>query len=310
MAALPADIESYLSETLSPAEEPVGTVSLRPDELTLLIGRTGELAARLGYSVDANALPPPEPTPVVHATETGRYVHSETARVSCALLVPTTRYIEPECEETLLELQRRGYAVVRLRGCPSIDQGRNMLATGALEQGFDETLWVDADTVFEPDAVERVRSHGVPIVAGICARKRPKGGLAVSPLPSTRELTMGEAGGLVEVLYAGTGFLLVRSEVYFAIQARFNLSLCGADTPQRAIPFFMPMLEDWGGRLSYLGEDYAFSRRARLCGFKIMADTSIRLWHLGLYHYGYEDAGQEVERLATYRHQFADSEGA
>ena len=35
-----------------------------------------------------------------------------------------------------------------------------------------------------------------------------------------------------------------------------------------------------------------------------MADTSIRLWHIGMYRYGYEDAGKEIERLPTYRHVF------
>jgi GT2 family glycosyltransferase len=36
----------------------------------------------------------------------------------------------------------------------------------------------------------------------------------------------------------------------------------------------------------YLAEDYAFCERARQCGFKIMADTTIRLWHIGEYAYG------------------------
>ncbi|MGH7135975.1 MAG: hypothetical protein ACREHD_09560 [Pirellulales bacterium] len=109
---------------------------------------------------------------------------------------------------------------------------------------------------------------------------------------------------LVEILYAGMGFTLVRREVYLAIQHRFELPTCSPTTPRRSIPFFMPMLEHWGGEMSYLAEDYAFSRRARLCGYKIMADTSIRLWHIGMYRYGYEDAGNEVERVPTYRHVF------
>ncbi|HEX7380455.1 MAG TPA: hypothetical protein VF278_25300 [Pirellulales bacterium] len=131
----------------------------------------------------------------------------------------------------------------------------------------------------------------------------------MAPLPGTREVTMGEGGGLVEVLYAGTGFLLVRRGVYVAIQQRFNLPLCDGGRAHRAIPFFMPMLEEWGGTMSQLGEDYAFSRRARLCGYKIMADTSIRLWHIGPYHYGYEDAGTELQRLASYRHMFETHDG-
>ncbi len=230
--------------------------------------------------------------------------HSSPPRVNCVVLVPASRYVEPECDESLWELERRGYSVQRMRGCPSIDHARSILATRALDARFNETLWVDADTGFDPDAVERLRSHRVPIAAGVCARKRRRGRLAIAPVPGTGELVMGEGGGLVEVLYVGTGFLLVRREVYETMQRRFSLPVCDPTTNRRAIPFFMPMLEDWGGQMTYLGEDYAFSRRARMCGFKIMADTSIRLWHIGMYPYGYEDAGDEVSRAPTYRYVF------
>ncbi len=50
----------------------------------------------------------------------------------------------------------------------------------------------------------------------------------------------------------------------------------------------------------YLAEDYAFCERARQCGFKIMADTSIRLWHIGEYAYGWEDAGSQRPRRGSF----------
>ena len=57
----------------------------------------------------------------------------------------------------------------------------------------------------------------------------------------------------------------------------------------------------------YLAEDYAFCARARQCGIAIMADTSIRLWHVGTYRYGWEDAGSDKERFATYNYFFTPS---
>jgi hypothetical protein len=304
----PAKLEHYLGGRVSPLgdSDVCSThrgVQLRADEILLLVERTGEIASRLGYALSGT------PSPTVasiapRAVATARAVHVDATRTACAVLVPAMRYIEPECDEALAELERRGYAVMRMRGCSSIDQARNVLATAAIEQGFAETIWIDADTEFNPDAVERIRSHAYPVVAGIYARKGARAGFAFAEMPGARELVMGDSGGLTEILYAGTGFLLVRREVYLAIQQRFNLPLCDEGRRNRAIPFFMPMLEDWGGRMSYLGEDYAFSRRARLCGYKIIADTTIRLWHIGPYRYGYEDAGNGVERVATYRHVF------
>lgn len=219
----------------------------------------------------------------------------------CAVLVPTSRYIEPECEESLRALEQRGYVVRRLYGCAAIDAARNVLATRALEEGFEETFWIDADVAFEPDAVERIRSHNLPIVCGVCAKKGVRE-LAAGLLPGTPEIVFGEGGGICEILYAGTGFLHVRREAYETIRDKLSLPTCNASSNRRAIPFFMPMIEQWGDRFIYLAEDYSFCRRARQCGFKIYADTSIRLWHIGNYRYGYEDASTAVARVSTHRY--------
>lgn len=308
IAESPRELETYLAEPLGRAEtlraslsESATASELRADEGKAIAARTAEIAARCGYRLamrDGAAGQLEMSRPIEEA------VHVGERRVNCAVLVPAMRYIEPECDDALRELESRGYAVKRMYGASPVDHARSRLATTALEQEFDETLWIDADTGFDPDAVERLRSHNLPIVAGLYSRRGARGGLAMAPMPGTRELVMGEEGGLVEVLYAGAGFLLVSCEVYQAIRARFRLPLCDESTSRPTIPFFMPMLEDWGGKLTYLGEDYAFSRRARLCGYKIMADTSIRLWHIGTYRYGYEDAGNAVERVPTYRHVF------
>jgi hypothetical protein len=54
-----------------------------------------------------------------------------------------------------------------------------------------------------------------------------------------------------------------------------------------------------GGSHVYLGEDYAFCERARRCGFKIFADTTIRLQHIGIYGYSWEDVGGALPRYSS-----------
>ena len=51
-------------------------------------------------------------------------------------------------EDRFRELERRGYAVWRIRGFAAIDQARNRLAYQALERGFEETFWIDSDIAF------------------------------------------------------------------------------------------------------------------------------------------------------------------
>jgi hypothetical protein len=75
-------------------------------------------------------------------------------------------------------------------------------------------------------------------------------------------------------------------------------------------PFFLPMIRRIEEGHWYLAEDYAFCQRARDCGYRIFADASIRLWHIGTYRYGWEDAGMERQRFGTFTLNFGPGPGA
>lgn len=217
----------------------------------------------------------------------------------CAVLVPFGGPILPECEAGLRTLERRGYQVRRVGGYAAIDQARNQMATDALLDGFEETLWIDSDIGFNPDDVETLRRHALPIVCGIYPRKGVRK-LACHVLPGTPRIAFGKDGGLAEILYAPGGFLLVRREVYLAIQRKLDLPVCNERFGRPTIPYFRPMVRPTDEGPWYLAEDFAFCDRARRSGFKVWADTRIRLWHVGTYHYGWEDAGIDHARFDTF----------
>ncbi|MEX2138199.1 MAG: hypothetical protein WD894_02980 [Pirellulales bacterium] len=187
----------------------------------------------------------------------------------------------------------------RVYGYAAIDQARNDMATDALADGFEETMWIDADISFDPAAVDQLCAAQLPLVCGIYARKGRRA-LACHALPGTRRLVFGVGGGLVELRYAGTGFLLVRRQVYIEMQERLGLPVCNQRFGRLTIPFFQPIVIPDGGGHWYLPEDFAFCERARQCGYKIMADTTIRLWHHGSYGYSWEDAGKDKDRYETF----------
>jgi methyltransferase family protein len=224
----------------------------------------------------------------------------------CVVLVPVAHHIEPSCETVLRELERRGYDVRRVYGYAAIDQGRSQMASDALAEGFDETLWIDADIQFQPDDVERLRSHMRPVTCGIYPKKGMRA-LAVHVLPGTEKLVLGAAGGLTEILYAATGFLHVRREVYLALQHRLNLPICNSWFGRAIVPYFLPMIHPTELGPWYLGEDYAFCERVRQCGFPILADTRIRLGHVGSHAFSWEEAGSATPRYATYNFQLSDA---
>jgi hypothetical protein len=213
--------------------------------------------------------------------------------------VPFYGHIDQPCEEALRELEKRGYPVRRIGGYAAIDQARNKMATDALIDGFDETMWIDADVAFQPKDIDRIRSHNLPIVTGICPKKG-KQELALHILPGTKRIVFGKQGGLTEVKYAGTGFLHVRREVYERIQYDLNLPVCNERFPRPVLPFFQPLIYEDAEGPWYLGEDWSFCERARQCGYRIFADSVIRLWHIGNYRYGWEDAGNKLQRYSDF----------
>lgn len=224
----------------------------------------------------------------------------------CCILVPCNTHIMPETEQILRELEELGYPVHRQFGVSAIDQARSKMATDAVLDGYEETLWVDSDMVFDVAAVELIRSHAEPIVAGVYAKKGNKA-FASTFFEGTGKVVFGQDGGLIKIQHAATGFLHVRREAYVAIQQELNLPICNEMFAGRPIiPFFQPMLIEHGESHWYLGEDYSFSERARQAGLKILADTRIRLWHVGNYRYGWEEAARDVERFDTFHINFEE----
>jgi hypothetical protein len=228
----------------------------------------------------------------------------------CVVLVPVAQHIEPATEMALQVLEERGYEVWRVYGHSDIARGRSKIATEALAEGFEELMWIDADVVFDPDAVERLRAAGLPICAGIypCKGRRR---LASALADGTPRVRFGAGGGLLEIRYSATGFLHTRRVVYETMREQLRLPVCTESDDSELVPYFLSLIvEDGNGGHSYLSEDFSFCHRARQCGFPIVADTRIRLGHIGSYVFSWEDAGQELSRVASFDLELRPSQPA
>ena len=82
--------------------------------------------------------------------------------------------------------------------------------------------------------VDLLRSHELPIVSGIYPKKGVRA-LASHLLPETREVVFGVGGGLIEIMYAATGFLYTHRRLYSAIREGQQLPTCNErfGRPQR-----------------------------------------------------------------------------
>jgi protein-L-isoaspartate O-methyltransferase len=224
----------------------------------------------------------------------------------CVVLVPAATGIDPGCEGGLRELERRRYPVWRALGYSALDIPRSQMASDALAQGFQELLWIDAQVVFDPNDVEKLRRHHLPLVCGLYPKKAHRQ-FACAFLPEMRQVLFGMKGGAIEILYCSFGFVLTRRALYENMQWQLQLPVCNKRSPSPLVPYFAPLIVGEGEEACYLGEDYAFCERARRCGFRVMADTTIRLWHIGACPFSWEDAGRDVERFADYTLHLTDA---
>jgi predicted O-methyltransferase YrrM len=219
----------------------------------------------------------------------------------CVVLIPVGNILEPETDNSLRILANRGYIVRMLRGSSQVDLARSTMATEALMDGFEETMWVDADIGFEPDDVDRLRSHNLPFCVGLYVQKGPKRFAGMFPA-DTGKVKFGKGGTLIRMDYVGFGFTYVRAEVYRAIEQALPLgerSVMGGYQGKMVTPYFRPLIAAHKDGPTYLSEDYSYTLRARESGFVPMADTTIRLEHIGRKKYTWDDLTYTPERLES-----------
>lgn len=174
----------------------------------------------------------------------------------------TARYTEfTECLAGLLT-QMPVNTQLQFKVGPDRGKNRDWLIEQSLERGSEWILFLDDDHSFPPHLLRQLLSHNRPIVSSLYLLRQPpfwpiayeaksEGGLYTA-----LDLRKHEATGLVPVVGAGTGGMLIRSEVFYEIKQ----------------PWFLHTDEH--------SEDLYFCDRAIAAGFPIFVDLEARLGHI------------------------------
>ena len=92
-------------------------------------------------------------------------------------------------------------------------------------------------------------------------RRRPNGRSPPGYSRDRKEVQFGGTGGVIEILYAVTGFLHTRREVYELIRTHCELPTCNEQWGKPSVPYFLPMVIDTEKGPWYLGDDFSFCHR-------------------------------------------------
>ena len=146
---------------------------------------------------------------------------------------------------------------------------RRNIVRFALDREAEWVWFVDDDMLFAPGHLTGLLAHGQPIVASLYLNRKPPyypvaynrkfvgpdGGPAWNPV----DLEDAPASGLADIVAAGTGGLLVCTEVFRALE-----------------------YDSWFKR-DGAGEDMSFCARAVEAGFPLYLDLGARMGHISTY---------------------------
>lgn len=150
-----------------------------------------------------------------------------------------------------------------------IHESRNLLVKEALEKNATHVLFVDDDMVFPPDALVRLLEKDLDIVCGLAFRRRPPYDPCIFVNVNDKDIFPVEHinEGLMQIDACGSAFVLIKTEVFKAMPEPWYV---WGDTS-------LGIYTDKGG----LGEDIAFSLKAKRAGFNVCCDTSLIIQHIG-----------------------------
>jgi len=183
----------------------------------------------------------------------------------------------------------QGYAVHGLwRGyyfpaADGVSRARNHSVAAFLETSCEYIQFIDSDILFAPDHVKALRRHGdLDVVIGLYAKKCEKVSLVYNSLPEGNPKP--NDLGLLRIAYGGTGFMRIHRRVIETMirEEPMLAYTCDIDGGTKWDLFGMGVANCalTGGR-RYLTEDWLFCARAIQLGYKIWADTTVELGHIG-----------------------------
>lgn len=175
----------------------------------------------------------------------------------------------PFCNSLAL-LQKAGDCTLMMKSGSLIYTSRNALATAAIHTEADLVFWLDSDMVFKPDVLLRMlktlQENNLDMLSGLYFRRVPPYSpvlfdqLEINGVEAKYSEFQSIPDGLFEVGACGFGCVLMKTDVFFDVHAKFG-------------NMFAPIGNN--------GEDVAFCWRARQCGYKIFCDPSVICGHVG-----------------------------
>lgn len=179
--------------------------------------------------------------------------------------------------QSLIYMNKGDNPTVYLKPNTLIYDSRNILSLYAIENDYDNVLWLDSDMMFPPDTLQRLEAHDKPMVTGLYVRRREP----ITPvIYDVLEEPIRNADGKIEKN--------VHPYTDFPRDAFFPVDGCGFGCVLTSVPLLKAVWDRFGPAFSpypWAGEDLSFCYRVNQLGCQIFCDSTISCGHIGNFIY-------------------------
>jgi hypothetical protein len=190
-----------------------------------------------------------------------------------------------------------------------ITRARNDLAYQFMQSDATHLMFIDSDIEFQADGILKLLAADEDIVCGIYPKKKVDwdnvkraakdgkedlenfAGSFVFNLPMGQTSAQTDERGLIEIRHGGTGFMLIKREVFEKLAPHVKSYRVSTERNQ-AGEFIAPPVKEYfaleieeDNNNFYASEDYFFCNLWRRHGGKVYAQVNAPLNHVGTYVY-------------------------
>ena len=151
---------------------------------------------------------------------------------------------------------------------------RNQIARAAVENRFDDLIWIDADIDWQPEWIDKLLTYPVDCVGGTY-RKKTDATETYEVSSTVWPLPIDPVTGLLQVTSLGAGFLRLSSRALEMLWESSTPYRCRSEPPTHMV-FEYGLVNG-----EHLGEDTMLSRKLKALGIATYLDPSMTCGHTG-----------------------------
>lgn len=179
--------------------------------------------------------------------------------------------------QSLLYMNKGDSPTVYLKPNSLVYDSRNLLSLYAIENGFDNVLWLDSDMLFPPNTLTKLEAYNMDMVTGLYVKRHEP----VEPvLYDIIDQPMRQKNGRLE------GTISVYKN--YPEDSFFPVAGCGFGCVLTSTKLLKHVWDEFGPAFTpypWAGEDISFCHRVNQLGYQIYCDSSVSCGHIGTFVY-------------------------